>query len=88
MCLSNSFSAKIICEDGKDSLKIKGYRTNRLKTIIGWLIVVASFGTLGIFLAWRKKLRMRLFYKESPLQHADKVLLKVCRLHLILNFWI
>lgn len=72
----DSFPAKILSHNGKDSLQIKGFRSSRFKKLTGCLLVAATFGLLAIFLTWRKRLRMRLFYKESPLQHATKVLLK------------
>lgn len=76
MGLSGSLPVKINT-DGTDELEVRGYRVHRGRCALACLALVVSFGLLLIPLLWRKDIKMWMFYKECPLQHASKVLVKV-----------
>ena len=61
----------------KDQLDISGYRLDLLKCIITVCVALTTFGVLFLIMLWRKNIKMRLFYRQSPLQEATKVQVKV-----------
>lgn len=61
----------------KENIELKGYRVNRLRSTFAYLALFLTLGLLYILLAWRKDIRMWMFYEECPLQHATKILCKV-----------
>ena len=69
--------------DGEEELEIKGYRVHRGRCALACLFVAFTLGLLLILIAWRRDIKMCMFYQECPLQHATKVLVKV---KLSLNF--
>ena len=73
---SDSLPIKIQVDD-KNQLLAKGYRLYRRKCVLSILAIVFTFGLLLIPILWRKDFKMLMFYKECPLQHATKVLVKV-----------
>lgn len=66
-------------ENSNEDIELKGYRINRLRATCGYLALIFTLGLLYILLAWRKDLKMWLFYQECPIQHAAKILCKVTK---------
>lgn len=73
---SESLPVKI-SSNGTEELELKGYRVHLGRCALACLAVVLTLGLLLILLVWRKDIKMWMFYKECPLQHASKVLVKV-----------
>ena len=63
--------------DGEEELELKGYRVHRGRCALACLVVALTLGLLLILIAWRRDIKMWMFYEECPLQHATKVLVKV-----------
>ena len=80
---SDSLPVKIDADD-KNQLLARGYRLHHGRCALATLAIILTFGLLLIPILWRKDFKMFLFYKESPLQHASKVLIKVRLLGLLL----
>ena len=73
---NDSFPVKIDVDD-KSQLLARGYRLHHRRCVLATLAVILTFGLLLIPILARKDFKMFLFYKECPLQHASKVLVKV-----------
>ena len=61
----------------EDELIIEGYVPNILKIIGFLLILISSFGTLLIFIAWKPGSRIRLTHTKCSLDRAKKIVLRV-----------
>jgi len=73
---SNSLPVEIDTDD-KNQLLARGYRLHHGRCALATLAIILTFGLLLIPILWRKDFKMFMFYKECPLQHASKVLIKV-----------
>jgi len=74
---SDSLPVKIISQDGKDELQVKGYRLHKRRCALAALVILLTLGLVLILIVWRRDIKMFMFYTPCPLQHATKILVKV-----------
>lgn len=67
--------AGVLNQGLEDEMKIEGYRLDRTKNTIAWILMVMSAGLLWLFFHWRPDLRLKFTSKKCPLSKADRVLL-------------
>ena len=75
MGVSSSFHSKLNVGE-KDELEVKGYRPHRWKWTVPLLATILTFGLFLVVLAWRKDVRLALFYQTCALHEATKILIK------------
>jgi len=61
----------------EEELKIWGYEAYLPKTIITWVFVLITLGSLRLVLYWKPNWLLICTHKQCPLHLATKILLKV-----------
>lgn len=59
----------------EDEMEVFGYKMDKFRTVISWLLIILSGGTLRLVFHWWPQLMLYATHKQCALDFADKVLL-------------